>query len=84
MMRPGRGQRREDRRPRADDDVDVAAADAMPLVVPLAVGQSAVLNRHAGAEARAERGRHRGRQRDLGHQHQHAAAGAAHPSAKRR
>ena len=43
----GRGERREDRRTRADDDVDVAAADAMPLVVPFAVGEAAVLNRDA-------------------------------------
>ena len=33
--------RREHRGSGADNDVDVAAADAMPLVVPLAVGQAA-------------------------------------------
>ena len=43
-------ERREHRRARADDDVDVAAADALPLVVPLAVGQAAVLNGDAVAE----------------------------------
>ena len=47
---PERSQRREHRRPRADDDVDVAAADALPLVVALAVGEPAVLDRHAVAE----------------------------------
>ena len=51
---PERPQRREDRRARADDDVDVAAADALPLVVTLAVGQPAVLDRDAVAERRAE------------------------------
>ena len=44
------GERREHRRPRADDDVDVAAADALPLIVALAVGEPAVLNRDAIAE----------------------------------
>ena len=38
----------------ADHDVDVAAADALPLIVPLAVGEAAVLNRHAVAERLAE------------------------------
>ncbi len=47
-------ERREDRRPRADDDVDLAAPDALPLIVPLAVGQAAVLNGHAVAERLAE------------------------------
>jgi hypothetical protein len=49
--------RREHRRPRADDDVDVAAADAVPLVVPLAVRQAAVLDGHALAERDAEQRR---------------------------
>ena len=51
---PERPDRREDRRPRADDDVDVAAPDALPLVVALAVGQAAVLDRDALAERAAE------------------------------
>ena len=50
-MRPRRSKRREDGGARADDDVHVAAADAVPLIVPLAVGQAAVLNRDALAEA---------------------------------
>ena len=78
MIRPRRGERREDRRARADDDVHFAAPDAVPLVVAFAVGEPAVLDRHARAEARAEHRRDRGRQRDLRHQHQHAAARRAH------
>ena len=41
---------RKDRRTRADDDVDVAAADAVPLIVALAVGEAAVLDGDALAE----------------------------------
>ena len=73
---PERLERREDRRARADDDVDVAAPDALPLIVALAVREPAVLNRDAVAERAAERGRDCGRQRDLRHQQQHAAAAA--------
>ena len=50
MMRPMRGERREHRRARADDDVDVAAADALPLIVALAVREAAVLDGDALAE----------------------------------
>src|SRR5439155_19151531 len=51
-------ERREDRGSRADDDVHVAAADALPLVVSLAVGEAAVLDGDAVAEGLAEeRGR---------------------------
>ena len=50
MIRPRLRERREHRRARADDDVDVAAADALPLVVALAVGEAAVLDRDALAE----------------------------------
>ena len=70
-------ERREDRRPRADDDVDVAAADALPLIVALAVGQAAVLDRDAVAERLAEQRGDGRRQRDLRHQHQHASVRAA-------
>ena len=38
-IRPRSLHRRKHRRARADHDVDVAAADPLPLVVPLAVGQ---------------------------------------------
>ena len=69
-------QRREDRRARADHHVDLAAADAMPLIVALAVRQPAVLDRDGGAKPRAEERRHLRRQRNLRHEHQHAAAGA--------
>ena len=43
-------ERREHGRARAHDDVDVAAADALPLVVALAVGEAAVLDGDAIAE----------------------------------
>ena len=69
-------QRREDGRSRADHQRHFPAADAMPLVVPLAVGEAAVLNRHARAESRTEYGRDCRRERDFRHQHQHAATGA--------
>ena len=71
---PEAAERREHRRARADDDVDVAAADAMPLIVALAVGQAAVLDRHPLAEGAAERLGDGRRQRDLRHQQQHAPA----------
>ncbi len=70
-------QRREHRRPRADHHVDVAAPDAMPLIVALAVRQPAVLDGHGGAKPRAEQRRHLRRQRDLRHEHQHTAAALA-------
>ena len=38
-------ERREDRRTGADDDLDVAAPDPLPLIVALAVGEAAVLDR---------------------------------------
>ena len=40
--------------PRADDDVDVAPPDAVPLIVTLAIRQATVLNCHAVTKARAE------------------------------
>ena len=70
-------QRREHGGSRADDDVDVAAADPLPLIVALAVGQAAVLDRDAVAERFPhERGDGR-RQRDFRHEHQRGAAGGA-------
>ena len=54
MIRPTLLERREHRRARADDDVDVAAADALPLVVALAVREAAVLDGDAVAERLAE------------------------------
>jgi hypothetical protein len=70
-------ERREHRRPGADDDIDVAAADALPLVVALAIGEAAVLDGDAVAERLAEDDGHRGSEGDLRHQDQHAAAAAA-------
>ena len=67
-------ERREHGRPRADDDVDVAAADALPLIVALAVGEAAVLDGDALAECLPEQERGGRRQRDFRNEHQHAAA----------
>ena len=77
-MTPRRVERREHGRPRADDDVDVAAPDAVPLIVALAVGQPAVLDRDAARRTRREQRGHRRRERDLGDHEQRLAAGAAH------
>ena len=77
-------QRREHRRSRADDDVHVAAADAVPLIVALAVRERAVLNRDAIAERAAEERGHRRRQRDLRDHQQHLTSGLPHASASRR
>ena len=70
-------ERREHRRARADDDVHVAAADALPLIVPLAVREAAVLDGDAVAEALAEERRDDRRERDLRHEHEHAPARVA-------
>src|SRR5262249_22988894 len=45
-------ERREHGRARADHDADLAAPDAMPLVVPLTRRKPAVLDRHGVAESR--------------------------------
>ena len=46
--------RREHGRARADDEIHVAAADPVPLIMALAVGHAAVLNGHAIAERSPE------------------------------
>ncbi len=71
-----RAQGRKHRRPRADDHVDVAAPNAMPLIVTLAVGEAAVLNGHPLAERLAELEGDGRRQRNLGHQQQNPTAAA--------
>jgi hypothetical protein len=43
-------ERREHGGPRPDDDIDLTAADALPLIVSLAIGQAAVLDGDAPAE----------------------------------
>ena len=62
----------------------VAAADPLPLIVALAVGQAAVLDGDAVAERLAEQRGDRRRQRDLRHEHQHASSRRADCSADRR
>ena len=57
--------RSEHGRAGADDDVDVAAPDPLPLVVPLAGREPAVLNRHAIAKVLAAHRSDRRRQCDF-------------------
>jgi hypothetical protein len=71
------GHRREHRRPRAHHHVHVAAPDAMPLIVALAVGEPAVLNGDAFAERGSKERRDRRSQGDLRHHQQRLASGAA-------
>jgi hypothetical protein len=66
----------------ADDKVDVAAADALPLIVTFAVGEGAVLNGDALAEGAAKQRGHRRGQCDFGHHQKYAAARLAHTFGK--
>ena len=61
--------RREDRRPRADDDARLAPRDPLALVAALRIGQARVQDREPVAEARREAAGCLRRQRDLRHQH---------------
>ena len=69
----GIGQRREHGRARANHDIHRAGANAVPLVVALAVGQPTVLDGHGGTKAGAKERRHLRREGNFRHQHQHAA-----------
>jgi hypothetical protein len=60
--------RREHRRARAHADARLAAAQALPLVVALALGELGVQHRDRVAEALDEAADDLGRQRDLGHE----------------
>jgi hypothetical protein len=71
-------ERREDRGAGADDDRDVAAANPLPLVVPLTVGQAAVLDGDAIAKRLPEQGGDGRGEGDFRHQHQDAASGGEH------
>ena len=77
-----RSHRREHRRAGADDNVHVTAADALPLIVAFAVGESAVLDGDALAKGGAEERRNRGGQRDLRHEEEYTAAAAVHDLGK--
>ncbi len=70
---PEVGQRREHGRPRADADAGLAAAQARPLVVALAVGELGVQHGDGVAEAGHEARDDLGRQGDLGHEDEHGA-----------
>ena len=76
--------RREHRRARADADPRLAAAQALPLVVALALGELGVQHRHGVAEARHEARDDLRRQRDLGHEHDRALAAREHAPRPRR
>jgi hypothetical protein len=72
---PEAANRGEDRRARPDDDVHEAAADPVPLVVALSIGEPTVLNRYASSEHVAEHLGDRGGQRDLRHEHERGPPG---------
>ncbi|HEX5830791.1 MAG TPA: hypothetical protein VFY16_07430, partial [Gemmatimonadaceae bacterium] len=63
------GERREERRARADGDAALAPLQRAPRVVTLAVGERGVQHRHPVAEHRAEAVHRLRRERDLGHEH---------------
>ena len=67
-------ERREDRQPRPDDDVDLAGADAPPLVGTLTFAEPRMDERDARVEIRSEPVDQRERQCDLGDQQQRRAA----------
>ena len=69
---PEVGDRREDRRARADRDPRLAGAQPPPLVVALALAERGVQQRDGVAEAGLEAPDGLRRQRDLGHEHDHA------------
>ena len=63
-----RTERREEGRPRPDDDVNQAGSGAAPGVVALAVGQCAVQHADATGETGSETGHGLRGQRDLGYE----------------
>ena len=77
---PEVGKRCENRAARTDHHVDLAASDALPLIVAFAVGEAAVLDCHAGPERGAEDRGCRRRERNLGHHQQNAAPTRLHVS----
>jgi hypothetical protein len=56
--------------PRADDEIHIAAADPMPLIVAFAVRERTVLDSHAFAEGAAKQRGDRWRQCDFRNQQQ--------------
>ena len=64
--------RREDRRPRADDDPRLAARDPVALVAPLGLPERRVEDRDRVAEALPEPADRLRRERDLRHEHDRA------------
>ena len=72
---PDVGERRHDRQPRPDHDVDVARPDPPPLVGPLPLPEARMDERDAGVEVRAQPVDERQRQRDLGDEDEGRAAG---------
>src|SRR5918993_2488416 len=68
-------ERREDRRTCAHDDIDCAAADAVPLVVAFAVREPAMLHSDAIAEDVTKHRGHGWRQGNLRNENEHRAPG---------
>ena len=67
-------QRRDDRQPGADDDVDLARPDPPPLVGPLAVAQTRMDERDPRVEVRPQPIHQRQGQRDLRDEHERRPA----------
>ena len=72
---PDVGERRDDRQPRPDDDVDVAGPDPPPLVGPLALAEARVDERDPRVEVGPEPIDERQRQGDLRDEHEGRPAG---------
>ncbi len=70
MTRPDIGQWRHDGQPGPDDDVDLAAPDAAPLVGTLAIAETGVDERDARIEIRPQPIDDRQGEGDLGHEHE--------------
>ena len=64
---------------RVPTTTDTSPADALPLIVPLAVRERTVLNGHAIAERASKQPYHGRREGDLGHHEQRATAVATYP-----
>ena len=75
MIEPDVGERRDDRQPRPDDDVDVAGADPPPFVGPLAVAETRMEQRDPRVEVRPQPIDERQRQGDLGDEDEGRPAG---------
>ena len=75
-----RAERGEHGRSGSHDHVHFAPTHPMPLIVTLAIGEAAMLNRDPVAERVSEGRRHRRRESDFRDQHECGPAGLVHDS----